>query len=538
MKKSNFYQFLTFLLFFAFTIPTIAQRFDHVQGEILVKMKAEVNARQWVQSKQQFRGAATQMELRKKISQPMNIYAFTFDWTKVDENELLESILQDHGVEIAQFNHFVKLRSTVPYDPQFNQQWQYINTGQSGGTAGADIDTDLAWDVTTGGLTPDGDTIVVCIIDGGFDTDHDDLAANVWYNYAEIPGNGIDDDNNGFVDDHRGWNTAANNDVINENDGHGTAVAGIVGAVGNNSTGVAGVNWNVKLMLVSGGSGVESEVLTAYSYPLTFRKKYNETNGQQGAFVVATNASWGVDGGQASSAPLWCAFYDTLGVHGILNAGATINGDQNVDVFGDLPTTCPSDYLIGVTNMDHNDQKITQAGYGSTHVDLGAFGEGTWTIASGNSYAGFGGTSGATPHVAGTIGLLYSAPCSNLIALAKSDPAAAALQVKQYILNGVDANTSLNGITVTGGRLNVNNSMELLMDNCGPCPSPSGLGTTGLTDTQVNLIWNNTDNSIIDTLRWRQVGAATWMVVSSAVSPHPLNILMACTEYEFQVISN
>ncbi len=465
----------TFLLICLSVSLASAQQLDHVQGEILVKMKETVSAQKWLAKRQQFRGKNTNIALRKKISIPMNIYAFTFDWKHINEIELLADIRQDPDVEIAQFNHLIKLRSTTPNDAQFAQQWQYINTGQSGGTAGADIDMDLAWDVTTGGTTPQGDEIVVCVIDDGIDINHPDIAPNMWYNTAEIPNNGIDDDNNGFVDDYRGWDTGSNSDNVVDGGGHGTPVAGIVGAKGNNNIGVAGVNWDVKLMIVQGGTGVESEVLEAYSYPLIARQKYNQTNGQEGAFVVATNASWGVDGGQPADAPLWCDYYDTLGAEGILNAGATINGNENIDTFGDLPTACPSDYLIAVTNMDHNDVKVTQAGYGSTHIDLGAFGAGTHTTAFGSSYGGFGGTSGATPHVAGTIALLYAAPCNNFIALAKSDPGAAALQAKQYILDGGDDNTSLQGITVTGKRLNVNGTMQLLLNNCGPAHCTNGV---------------------------------------------------------------
>lgn len=534
------FHFLIYLLSFLFATPMLAQRLDHVQGEILIKLYAENNPHELIQKHQRFNGLPTDIRLGKKISNPMNIYSVTFDWRKISEQQMLDALWRDPAVEIAQFNHFIETRSTTPDDPQFDQQWQYINTGQSGGAAGADIDADLAWDITTGGVTADGDTIVVCIIDGGFEIDHEDLQDNIWYNYAEIPNNGIDDDNNGFVDDYRGWNTANDNDNVTQGNAvwHGTPVAGIVGAKGNNGIGVAGMSWDVKMMLISGGTGVESEVLEAYSYPLTFRKRYNETDGEEGAFVVATNASWGVDGGQPSNAPLWCAFYDTLGVHGILNAGATTNANADVDAIGDLPTTCPSDYLLSITNLNHNDEKNVPAGWGAVHVDLGAFGEGTWTTASNNSYSGFGGTSGATPHVAGAIGLLYSAPCSNIASLAKSDPGAAALLIREYILDGVVPNASIQDITVTGGRLNIHNSMQLLMEDCGPCPAPSGLATTGLTDTEATLNWNNTDNSISDTLRWRQVGAADWTIVDDATSPYPLSMLIACTDYEFQVISH
>ncbi len=467
--------FSTLLLLCFFTSLVSAQQLNHVQGEILVQLKDRTTPERFLNARQQFRGKTTDLAVRKRLSKPMNIYAFTFNWQEVNERQLLADIRQDPNVEEAQFNHFIKFRSTIPNDTQFGQQWQYINTGQSGGTAGADIDMDLAWDTTTGGMTAQGDEIVVCVIDDGIDITHPDIAPNMWYNTAEIPNNGIDDDSNGFIDDYRGWDTGSDDDSVNDGGGHGTPVAGIVGAKGNNNVGVAGVNWDVKLMIVQGGTGVESEVLEAYSYPLEARKKYNDTNGQEGAFVVATNASWGVDGGQPSNAPLWCNFYDTLGAEGILNAGATINGNQNVDTFGDLPTACPSDYLIAVTNMNHNDVKVTQAGYGSTHIDIGAFGQGTWTVASGGGYGGFGGTSGATPHVAGTIALLYSAPCNNFITLAKSNPAAAALQIKDHILMGGDDNASLQGITVTGKRLNVNNSMQLLMNNCGPAHCINGV---------------------------------------------------------------
>jgi len=145
---------------------------------------------------------------------------------------------------------------------------------------------------------------------------------------------------------------------------------------------------------------------------------------------------------------------------------ATINGNFDVDVVGDLPTACPSEYLITVTNTNISDVKVTNAGFGDETIDLGAPGAGAYNTALGNTYGGFGGTSGATPHVTGTIALLYSAPCQNLADLTTSDPAAAARIVRDLILNGVDPNASLAGITTTGGRLNVNNAMQELMAGC------------------------------------------------------------------------
>ena len=525
----------TLLMLTLFISPLWSQQLNHVQGEILVMLEAETNVREWARQFEDFEGKKTEFNIHKEVSVPMNIWSFTFDHNQINEYHLLDAIWRNTDAKIVQFNHFIKMRSTIPNDIQFGQQWQYINTGQDGGTEGADIDVDLAWDITTGGVTALGDTIVVCVIDGGIDLSHDDFENNLWRNYGEIPGNGIDDDQNGYVDDFMGWSTINNDDDVADSSGHGTAVAGIVGAKGNNKIGVSGVSWDVKVMVVRNGSTLESSVLAAYSYPLTQRQLYNETDGEKGAFVVATNASWGINNGQPEDSPLWCAFYDTLGYAGILNCGATANANFNIDETGDLPTACPSDYLISVTNMNRNDEKVTGAGYGLTTIDLGAFGAATWTTSIGNSYGSFGGTSGATPHVAGTIGLLYSAPCMDFSALARSAPAAAAIFIKQVILDGVDLNESLDSITVTGGRLNVNNSLELLMDNCGACFSPVALSVQNIGVSTVDLTWAQSDSVAQVDARWSVIGANDWIEEEDVTFPFSIPNLLTCEEYEVQI---
>jgi serine protease len=310
MKKLKFL-LLLLLPGMSTSLTLSAQQLTHVQGEILVQLQHKATPQELINRYNRGKDASLQLKAGKVISRHSNIHSFTFEHQHLNEEYVLSEVRKDPAVEIAQFNHFVKLRSTIPDDPQFDDQWQYINTGQDGGTPGADIDMDLAWDIATGGVTPQGDTIVACIIDDGCNLNHPDIAANIWYNHAEIPNNGIDDDNNGYIDDYRGWDTSSDSDQVGDGGGHGTPVAGIVGAVGNNGVGVAGVNWNVKLMIVQGGSGVESEVLEAYGYALDARVRYNESDGEEGAFVVTTNAFWGVDFGQPADAPLWCAFYDT-----------------------------------------------------------------------------------------------------------------------------------------------------------------------------------------------------------------------------------
>jgi len=374
-----------------------------------------------------------------------------------------------------------------------------------------------------------------------------DFGTNLWINHGEIDGNNFDDDGNGYKDDYIGYNANSNinssattDDIYTTGYSHGTAVAGIVGAKGNNSKGVAGINWDVKLMIVKNQGISESQVMKAYDYPLTMRKLYNENNGTKGAFVVAVNSSWGIDNADPSSYPLWCAFYDEMGEAGILNAGATANANTNVDVDGDMPTGCSSDYLITVTNIKRNDQKETQAGYGLTTIDLGAFGEAAYTISDTDptGYDPFGGTSGATPQVAGAIGLLYSAPCPSFADLYLTDPAAAALKAKEYIINGGDANSSIQNITVSGKRLNLNGMLTQLNLECTNCPILEDFFVSDVNDSKMIIDANlrgSTDSLSYIEVQYRELGTANW--ISELVISFPITIqnLEAGKNYQFQV---
>ena len=156
--------------------------------------------------------------------------------------------------------------------------------------------------------------------------------------------------------------------------------------------------------------------------------------------------------------------YDALGEAGIISVAATDNAHINVDIVGDIPSGCTSDYLITVTNTDYRDQKVYGAGYGLKSVDLSAPGDGTVTTQNLGNIRTFCCTSAATPHVAGTAALLYSAPIPQFMNDVRQNPPQAALKVKNFILQGVDWLPDLQDITVTGGRLNVYNSLRNMQE--------------------------------------------------------------------------
>ncbi len=513
-----------------------AQGVDHIQGEIMFTLSPQQEPSILNRSLANYSSQAIAVEYEQIAAQPLNAWLMKFDHNIVNEINLLDFVNRIPEIHVAQFNHIVKRRQ-IPNDEEFNNQWQYINTGNNTGVAGVDLDMDLAWDIATGGVTAQGDTIVVCVIDDGVDLEHEDLKENLWRNYAEIPNNGIDDDNNGYIDDYLGWNSKDDTDNVQEDD-HGTSVSGIIGAKGNNGIGVSGVNWDVKIMTVNAIPSPESGIVAAYSYVWTQRKRYNDSNGAEGAFVVATNSSFGL-GVPAEEVPIWCSFYDQMGEIGIISAGATSNSGIDVDVAGDVPSNCTSDYLVVVTNMLWNDEKRNAAGYGATSVDLGAYGQNVFTTFRGNSYSSsFGGTSAATPHVAGVAALLYSMECDALVTEAKNNPPGAALAVKNYLLNGVIPNESLEGITTTGGKLNARNTMQLGVNACSDCPAPIAFSVENDSPFSLALNWTAVESANSYNVRYREIGSNNWITFDNVNAPFTIENLLACNLYEAQIQTN
>jgi len=326
---------------------------------------------------------------------------------------------------------FVITASATPNDPSYSRLWGLNNTGQTGGVADADIDAPEAWDITTGSRS-----VVVGIVDTGIDYRHADLAANMWRNPGEIPGDGIDNDRNGYVDDVYGWDFANNDSDPFDDAGHGTHVAGTIGAAGNDGSGVVGVSWNVSLMalkfLGADGSGTTSAAIAAINYATRMRTSY-------GVNVVATNNSWG--GGGAST-----ALRDAItagGTAGIICVAAAGNESSNNDTTPSYPANYSSNLIISVAATDASNRLASFSNYGATTVDVAAPGASIYSTVPNGGYATYSGTSMATPHVTGTVALLAAA-----------NPQATAAEIRTAILSSAVPVSSLAGKVASGGLLN------------------------------------------------------------------------------------
>jgi len=405
----------------------------------------------WASAKAAGRYAPAEMTDGRWLAEGLRIQLLSFPST-ASRDRAQKSLTGRRGVVALEPNRVVTSR-TEPNDSEFDQQ--RTNLERAGYPD--------AWDLTPGGRTTDNQEIVVAILDAGFDINHRDLAANLWVNPAEARLDGVDNDGNGYVDDIHGWNMIDRSPFPPLNT-HGTQVIGLIGAKGNNGIGVSGTNWDVKMMLLS--ISTSADIIEAYEYIRNQRRLYNNSDGAEGALVVATNASFGIEGGTCAQYPVWGGLYDDLGRQGILTAASTSNRQWDVELNGDMPTDCTSEYLLGVTNLGENDLLYRSSGYGRLSVDLGAPGEGSHTTRPGNSYGAFGSTSAAAPYVTGAVALMYATPCEQLLERIKNDPSGAALLVRDAILEGVAANGSLLNRTVTGGVLNVAESQRLLVASC------------------------------------------------------------------------
>lgn len=456
-------------MMFASMTAFAAETMPYIDGQVLVRFEKPTTIRE-----AQSALDAKQYTVDKVLVRQLDIYLLKLVSSLTVDDALLE-LRRNPQLKWAQADHILSMR-LVPNDPQFGSQWDM----QQG--SDADVDAPEAWDISTGGTDPGGDPIVVAVVDGGCQLSHTDLAANIWVNPGEIAGNGLDDDANGYIDDVNGWDAYQDDGSIPTN-GHGTHVSGTVGARGNNNLMVTGINWNVKIMEVAASSSQTSVISIGYGYVLDMKQLWWSSGGASGANVVSTNSSFGVDAADCNSAPypVWNDLYTAMGEEGILSAAATANQNWNIDVTGDVPTGCSSPYIISVTNTTSTDQRNSGAAYGATTVDLGAPGTGIISTVPTNTTGSLTGTSMATPHVAGAVALMHAAASASFYNYYLQYPDSGALLLKQMMLDNVDPLPALQGITVSGGRLNLYNAVNEINTFVGPDPTLPNLFYTSHT---------------------------------------------------------
>lgn len=344
------------------------------------------------------------------------------------------------GVLIAAPNEEIQAQ-TLPDDPDFDLAWGLKNSGQTGGVAGIDIGIDSVWNTAQ-----DGDGIIVAVIDTGIDYQHPDLAANIWTNPGEIPGNGIDDDGNGYVDDIHGYDFSNNDGDPTDDHQHGTHVTGILGAVGNNGVGVSGVVWTARIMalkfLNQNASGAVSNAIAAIEYALA--------NGAQ-----ILNNSWG---SSSYNAALQSAILEADS-QGALFVAAAGNQHRDIESSPFYPASFALPNVVTVASIDHDDKLSAFSNFGAFSVDLAAPGGAIFSTKPGNTYGYISGTSMSTPYVAGAAALLWT-----------EFPTLNHRQIRNLLLQGVEPRSYLAGRTVTGGMLDVASSVAIAQDPSNQIP--------------------------------------------------------------------
>lgn len=460
---------LSILLFPLFVLGQ-APETGAVKGELLVKFKTGttadrsrvVNEKNNAVTLQQFPEIGWE---RIKLPAGKNVRAGIAEYLEFAE------------VEAVQPNFYYHLLAT-PNDPNYGSLWGMTK-----------ISAPQAWDLNTG-----SSSVVVANIDSGVKYNHEDLAANMWTNPGEINNNGLDDDNNGFVDDYYGYDFFFNDPNPLDENGHGTHTSGTIGAVGNNSLGVVGVNWNVRIMAIKiydgDGFGTTSAMLiNAYNYVRMMKLR--------GVNIRVTNNSYGGCDEACGYDQATKDAIDALGNAGVLQVFAAGNGGVNIDTSPEYPAAYDSPWIISVANSTSTDTRNGGSNFGAVNVDLAAPGTAILSTyyAAATPYANLSGTSMATPHVTGAAALLSS-----------YNPSLSPASLKATILNTVDVLPAWNGVVKTGGRLNVAQTLQ----NQTVCSfnfsnSPIAVGTKG-GPVSINVTaGTNCDFQVKSNVKWIKI---------------------------------
>lgn len=468
---------------------------DYKEGELLVKFKSDVSPT-YATTKHQSLGSS----LVKRFNIVPNLEYVRLP-KGLSVQDAIVQYMSDPNVEFAEPNYIRRAVSVIPNDTYFRNQWALHNTGSyANGTEDADIDAPEAWDISTG-----NPNLIIAVLDTGIDYTHSDLVGNIWVNRGETSCiDGVDNDGNGYIDDCLGWDFVGSDFLssVDDNDpmdeyGHGTHVAGTIGAVGNNGNGISGVMWRVKLMSVkvldADGYGTDEEIIQGIQYAVA-----------NGAKII--NASLG---GPGFSYSLYSAIA-TANAHSVLFIAAAGNGgDDLVGDNNDLAPFYPASYnlpnIISVAATDQDDRRASFSNFGPNSVHVAAPGVYILSTIPQNLYADKDfnmGTSMAAPHVAGLAGLLMSYYDGYHNTLFNY------IQIRDTILRYVDVLDTLNGWIKTGGRINAYKAISSLLP-------PTNLNAIAKSPTKVNLSWSDNATGEDGYKIERMVSGGSWALLTT-----------------------
>ncbi len=416
----------------AFAASGSSPKVNKEKSQIIVKYKDDSKAdsvKEKVKKKQKLSKIDTKKKNKRTKAELLEI------GSSDDVNKVVTELKKDPNVQYAQPNYKLTPTST-PSDERFNEQWGLLNDGQSigyvPGTPGVDINATAAWESGEG-----SPSVVIGVLDTGIDISHEDLKDNIYVNSKEIPGNGIDDDSNGYIDDVKGYDFYNGDGSVFDSDSseeHGTHVAGIIGASANNK-GIKGVAPNVKILplkFIDNGTGYTSDAIDAIEYAKSLG-------------VKVINCSFGsTDDNQALK--------DEMASSGILFVCAAGNSNSDTSIAPMYPAAFALSNVISVTAVDNNGSLAGFANYGKT-VDLAAPGVGILSTLPGNQYGLRSGTSQAAPFVTGTAALVQS-----------QYPDLTVLQIRSRLTAGVQKLDKLDGKVFTRGLINAGSSISGTLD--------------------------------------------------------------------------